>query len=88
MRTGVLFGEVGDDEVSVVLSRGDVRVAEQFLHVADVGAGAEEVRCERVAQRVGRDAAFEARTGSGSPDDGVDRMHAEALTASSSVRDE
>ena len=40
------------ENVSVDLGRGDVLVAEQLLHGADVMAGLEEMRGERVAQRV------------------------------------
>jgi hypothetical protein len=51
----VLFGEVRDDEMGVVLGGRDVRVAEQFLHVADVGSGSKEMRREAVPQRAGGD---------------------------------
>src|SRR5439155_8101683 len=46
--------------VRVDLRRPDVRVPEQRLHDAEVGAPGEEMRRERVAQRVRRDAAAEA----------------------------
>src|SRR3954454_16272593 len=43
---------------SVNLSRRDGRVAQELLDRAEVGAALEQLRRERVAQRVGRDAAL------------------------------
>jgi hypothetical protein len=48
-------------DVRVDLRGGDVGVAEQQLHHAQVGAVVDEVRGERVAQRVRRDGARDAR---------------------------
>lgn len=55
MASRVHLGEVPDGHVRVDLRRGDGRVAEDSLDVADVGAGSQEMRGERVPERVGAD---------------------------------
>src|SRR5207237_6624301 len=56
--------------VGVELCGREVRVPEHLLHGAQVGASCEEVRGERVAQRVGRDALRQPREPGGALDDG------------------
>src|SRR5207237_10278459 len=56
--------------VGVELCGREVRVPEHFLHGAQVGASLEQVRGERVAQRVGRDALRQPREPGGALDDG------------------
>lgn len=52
VRLIVDLGEVLKIKVRVDLRRRDTRVAQQFLHGAQVAARLEQMRCERVAQHV------------------------------------
>ena len=52
MRHEVDLAQVRAVEVRVELRRGDVGVAQQLLHDAQVGTALQHVRCEAVAQRV------------------------------------
>ena len=54
MRLVVYLLQVLGGEVGIYLGSDDVAVAEQLLHRAQVGAGVEQVRRERVAQSVRR----------------------------------
>jgi hypothetical protein len=62
MAPRVDLGEVPDGHVRIDLRRGDGRVAEDPLDVPDVGAGSQEMRRQRVPERVGADEPREART--------------------------
>ena len=53
----MLFGEVRDDQMGVVLGGAGRCVAEQLLHVTEVSTAPEKMRCEAVSQRVGGDPA-------------------------------
>ena len=56
MRLAVHLDQVRGVDVRVALRRAELRVAEQFLDAAHVGAALQQVRRKRVAQRVRRDA--------------------------------
>jgi hypothetical protein len=52
VRRVVDLGQVLEIEVRVDLGRGDIGVAEQFLHAAQVAGGLQHVAGETVAQQV------------------------------------
>ena len=56
MRFPVRLEQLRDVDVRVALGRAQTRVAEQFLNRAQVGARLQQVRRERVPQRVRADA--------------------------------
>src|SRR5262245_60964672 len=68
-------------DVRVDLGRGDVGMAEERLDDPEIGTAGEEMRREGVAERVGRDAAAEARRERTAPDELPDRLPRERLPA-------
>ena len=56
MRFAVDIHKSADIQMGVSLRRAELRVAQQFLNHAQIGAGAEQMGRERVPQRVRTDA--------------------------------
>src|SRR5690349_6988864 len=70
MCAGVDLSDPLAGHVGVELGRTDTRMSEQFLNDPQVGAALEEMRRERVAERVGADPSVQSRTARRGPDDG------------------
>ena len=81
MRLSVHVHQPPDVEVRVALGRAELRLAEQFLDRAEVGAGAEQVRGERVAKRVRADALWDAGCAGGRAHDAIDAAGRQPLAA-------
>src|SRR5438093_250277 len=77
MRGFVRLQEPGGADMGVALRGREPAVAEQLLDHPEVGAVVEQVRGERVAQRVRAHAARDAGGADRAPDDRMDRAHAE-----------
>lgn len=60
MRLVIDILELLADEVRIDLRRGDVRVTEHFLNGVDIRAVFQQMRRERMAQRMRRDRLFDA----------------------------
>src|SRR5205814_7939844 len=56
MRSRVYVREIAHVEMCVALGRIDAAMAKQLLHMTQIRSSAKQVRCERVSQRVCRDA--------------------------------
>lgn len=76
------FFELFVRHVGIDLSRGDGRMAEHFLHGADVGAVGNEVGRKRMAQSVGMDVLHNAGLGCIVFHDSLDRAGSEAQVVS------
>ena len=81
MRLFVDLHQPSHVEMRVALGRADTGVAEQFLDGTEVGAGLQQVRGERVPQRMRADPSDERGLADVTPHDPVDAPRRQPLPA-------
>ena len=74
-------GEVLEIKMGVDLGRGNIRVAQQLLHAAQISTRFKQMRCERVPEQVGVDAQAHALPPSPVGHARLNRSPAQALAA-------
>src|SRR5947207_14521424 len=81
MRFAIHVEQLRGVDVRVALRRADARVAEKLLNGAQIGAALQQVRRERMPQRVRTDPRARAARGDVTPHEAIDAAHGEPRAA-------